>query len=225
MKDIGRYRQMNTKQAERTLQAALVLRRGIAIVAVALFFSAFGMQWATVAATSRLQQAEPGASATALTAADAFDLLRSLNERAEMVPSFLDQKRGYKGLDKKNCFGIRIGHGARIVGESTGKDYGMYEMSQSSPMKVTAVQIGFLYSEADLAIGTAALPKGPYMVFLAPEKLIFKGQELKSTNVLLPSKVSDSILSSKKPPRFSLAPEAEGIFVVVEGNKLPLQPK
>lgn len=216
---------MNTIQLRRTLQPVLVLGTKIAIAALPVFFVSIGTNWAPVAATAGFQRAEPGASPAALTTADAFDLLRSLNERGEMVPSFLDKKRGYKGLDKKNCFGIKIEGGARIVGESTGKDYGMYEMGQSIPMKVTAVQIGFLYSEADLAIGTTALPKGPYMVFLAPEKLTFKGKELKSTSVPLPSRVSDSILSSKKPPRFSLAHSAEGISVMVEGNRLLLQPK
>jgi hypothetical protein len=216
---------MNTIQLKRTLQPVLVLRTESAIAALAFFFVSIGTILVPVAATPGLQRPEPAASAAALAAADAFDLLRSLNERGEMVPSFLDQKRGYKGLDKKNCFGIRIEGGARIVGESAGKDYGMYEMGQSIPMKVTAVQIGFLYSEADLAIGTAALPKGPYMVFLAPEKLTFKGKELKSSSVPLPSRVSDSILSSKKPPRFSLAQDAEGISLVVEGNRLLLQPK
>jgi len=197
----------------------------IAIAALALTFVLIGTIWVPIAAAAGLQLSEPRVSAALLTAADAFDLLRSLNERGEMVPSFMDQKRGYKGLDKKNCFGVRVERGARIVGESSGKDYGMYEMGESLPMKVTAVQIGFLYSEADLAIGTAALPKGSHMVFLAPEKLTFKGKELKSTSVPLPSRVSESILSSKKPPRFSLTHDAEGISVVVEGNRLLLQPK
>jgi hypothetical protein len=62
-----------------------------------------------------------------------------------------------------------------------------------------------------------------YMVFLAPERLTFKGKELKSTSAPLPSKVSDSILSSKKPPRFSLVQDATGITVVVEGNSVLLQ--
>jgi hypothetical protein len=216
---------MKTKQLERTRQLLPILRAESAIAAFALVFVSIGIVFVPVAATAGLHRAEQRASAAPLTPADAFDLLKSLNERGEMVPSFHDQKRGYKGLDKKNCFGVRIESGARIVGESAGKDYGMYEMGQSIPMKVTAVQIGFLYSEADLAIGTAALPKGPYMVFLAPEKLSFKGIELKSTSVPLASKVSDSILSSKKPPRFSLVRDAEGISFVVEGNSLLLQPR
>jgi hypothetical protein len=63
------------------------------------------------------------------------------------------------------------------------------------------------------------------MVFLAPEKLTFKGKEFKSTSVPLPSRAAESILSSKKPPRFSLVLDAEGISVLVEGNRLLLQPK
>jgi hypothetical protein len=126
---------MNTEQLKRTLQPGLDLGTKIAIAALALSFVLIRTILGPVAATTGLQRVEPGAPGATLTAADAFDLLRSLNERGEMVPSFMDQKRGYKGLDKKNCFGVRIERGARIVGESAGKDYGMYEMGQSIPMK------------------------------------------------------------------------------------------
>lgn len=212
--------QMSTMQLKEILQPVSALRKKSTLAAIALFVVLMGTIWVPITATAGLQHPEPSASAAALAAGDAFDLLKSLNERGEMVPSFQDRKLSYGGFDKKNCFGLRVPGGARIVGESSGKDYGMYEVTHSGG--VAAVQIGFLYSESDLVVGTAALPKGSYMVFLAPEKLTLRGKEFKSTEVPLPSRVSDSILSSKKPPRFSLVQDAEGISVVVVGNRLLL---
>jgi hypothetical protein len=171
-----------------------------------------------------LKRVQPSESVVALVPAEAFDLLKSLNGRGEMVPSFQGQKRGYGGLDRKNCFGFRFTGGARVVGESSGRDYGMYQMSDGAPMRVEAVMIGFLYSEANLIVSTASLAKGSYIVFLGPEALTFKGKELASTEVRLSSRLSDSILSTKKPPRFSLIQEAGGIALVVEGNKLFVEP-
>lgn len=213
---------MNTMQLQKIPQSLSTLRKKSTVAAFALFVVSMGTNWVPIGDTAGLQGPEPGASAVALTAADAFDLLKRLNERGEIIPSFQGTKFTYRGLEKKNCFGFRLPGGARIVGESSGRDYWVIELTSGG---VAAVQIGILYSESDLVVGTAALPKGSYSVMLAPDMLTLRGRELNSTNLPLPSRISDSILSSKKPPRFSLAQDAEGIFLVVEGNRLLLQPK
>ncbi len=157
----------------------------------------------------------------ALRPKEAFDVLRKLNETKKLLPgTYAKLSDYYKDLRLENCFGVKLAGGARVAGESAGRDYGMFAVHE----KVMAPQLGFLYSEAPFKVEEKALEKGTYMVFALAEVLMINGGA--SVTIPLQSKTDVAIGKGKNPrrPKFSLVIENGQAFLVVGENKLALKP-
>lgn len=168
--------------------------------------------------------------AQVLPAQQAFELLQELAEHKLLI-AMLGGRRVPLPLNPESSFGLLLPSGLRLLGESSGKDYGL-SLGQGF-----GVMIGSLYSEADFLIypiyelpleGTS-FEKGPYLLFTNPQQLIVLGTGSqysgKDIRFYLFSKIDESLFSSSKRPRFSIEQEAEDIFILVEGNKLKIKLK
>ena len=160
---------------------------------------------------------------------EAFDFLQQLNNEGKMVPPIYGTAI-YKKLSKNNCFGIRLNNGKRIIGECAGKDYGHYLTSTTIPIKTTALQIGFLYSEIALVHSDQFIPKGSYEVYAGPNKLtLMTGRqgsqnipEIQTYEITLNSPLPQSMLESKTSPRYTLIRQDEYTIAIELGtNQIP----
>jgi len=173
--------------------------------------------WVASACT---QQKSPQPKTSHLTAQQAFDILKDLNEQKKLAEPFgvppFGREFYYSALRPENCFGLILANGLRLVGESLGKDYGIIRGDDFQ-------QIGFLYSEGDFLIEKYTFKKGPYIVFASPSKLIIGTGfvDINAEEIPLKTMIADSLFKEGgKRPRFSLTEANDNIYINVESNKL-----
>ncbi len=176
-------------------------------------------------------QQPPAKSAQLLSPQQAFEILKQVDEKSELVPRrLLDMGMGYAKLNPESCFGLVLPNGKRMVGESKGDNYGM--TLKYSGDQYGSYLIGFLYSEDDFSLegkiigkGAETLTKGSYAVFVSVEKLMLFGNAVSSQDFAISSKLDEKLLDDKshKRPRFSLTQEGGNLLLAVEGNKFPIK--
>jgi hypothetical protein len=183
---------------------------------------------------------QPMAPPQTLSPAESFEVLNTLNEAEKLFPeSYLMPLTAYKNLKEDNCFGVHLATGKRLLGESSGKSYGMRGKVGDSVFVV----IGVLYSEFPFSIDDHPLPAGPYVVHAFKDALELWGNAEKGTHYdpyrrknvpspqqeKFPLKVAlpDALLAEKaiEIPRFALAVEKGSIMLSFHGNSWKVLPR
>ena len=150
----------------------------------------------------------------------------------------------YKDLKAEGCFGVRLANGLRLVGESSGSDYGIHGYTiDKDGKKDLSVLIGVLHAEFPFSIGGRPLPRGPYVVHASQGNLELKGNhqskmhydsnrgkqvpDEKSEKLVLKVPLPEALLAEKATeiPRFSLAVEKGAIVLALHGNTWKLVPR
>ena len=109
-------------------------------------------------------QSEPKPSPQLVTSKVAYPVISKLNEEGRLVaPLFGEMK--IIDLKADDCFGVLWPDGTRLIGQSSGHDYGL-EFNYSGEPRQT--NIGLLYVEKDVVVGGEVLAAGPYFVFVSP---------------------------------------------------------
>ncbi len=176
-----------------------------------------------------------------LTAQEAFDALKQLNDERKLFPLSLFGASGSgSGLKAENCFGLTLRPGGRLVGESNGTNYG-FEMS-STDRPSPSVMIGFLYSEIGFEVEGKLFHQGPHLVLAGPEHVRIIGDGEGFTTMGTPSgskdvpKMESQIFPARSPIdpalvgkdskariKFSLTHDKGGVFINVGGNRLAIR--
>jgi hypothetical protein len=184
--------------------------------------------------------------AQALSQAESFEMLNTLNEDEKLIPeSYIMPLTKHKDLRVENCSGVRLANGKRLAGESGGKSYGMrgFKMGADGKEETTFVMVGLLYAEFPFSINNHSFPAGPYMVHAYKDALELSGnaetgtrydmQRRKDVPLSLEEKLPfkaalpDAFLAEKATdiPRFTLAVEKGSIVLALEGNTWKVQPR
>jgi hypothetical protein len=184
----------------------------------------------------------PTAKPRPLSQAESFEFLARLNQAEKIFPqSHPLPLRGYlEGARKpENCFGVRLASGLRLVGESSGSDYGVREHGEQG----LSVLIGVLHAEFPFAIDDQPLAAGPYIVQVGQSALELRGNHESKTrfNTALlrqvpvqvtkrfPLKVTlpEALVAekAKEIPRFSLGVDNGAIVLTLHGNTWKLVPR
>jgi len=165
-----------------------------------------------------------------LKANQAFQIFNNLNNQEKLLPSPMVGR--YNNLSKNNCFGLVLPNGSRILGESSGKDYGLSIVYFEGGSMVSPALIGMLKSELGFSIENTNFKKGLYLLYLTPQKLVFFGGKSDATmdefmssrkSFKLNSKIDSSLLEkdSSVRPKYSLSFDDNGnIFINLKGNKV-----
>jgi hypothetical protein len=183
-----------------------------------------------------------------LSQAESFEFLKSLNGAKKIFPeSYMLPLTEYKKgvLKPENCFGVRLANGLRLVGESSGSDYGThgYTTDKDGKRQDIFVLIGVLYAEFPFDIEDQPLPAGPYVVEAHQHALELIGNHESKTHYdsfrgkQVPDEVKkksplktplpEALLAekAKEIPRFSLAVEKGAIVLALHGNTWKLVPR
>ena len=144
------------------------------VLAVGLIVVGLPGTWAQIAAPpAPQQQAE---QPQLLSQTESVELLKSLNEQRRLIPRTYAAELSprYKELKPDGCFGVRLAGGARLVGESSGKnEYGLFGFEFKDGKAVFSRFIGVLYSEFSFSIADTVWPAGAYAVDADQETLLF----------------------------------------------------
>jgi len=175
-----------------------------------------------------------------LTAQEAFDALKQLNDERKLFPLSLFGASGSgSGLKAENCFGLTL-RGGRLIGESNGTNYGVEMSSTDRPS--SSVMIGFLYSEIGFEVEGKQFHRGPHLVLAGPEHIRIIGDGEGFTTMGTPGgskdvpKMESQIFPARSPIdpalvgkdsksriKFSLTHEKGGVFINVGGNRLAIR--
>jgi hypothetical protein len=160
-------------------------------------------------------------SGEVLPAKRAQELLKGIKLQVLGQPAALKKSR------EECCFGLRTPQGTIFLGESCGEDYGIHAMFSGTLYEL----VGFLYCDADFLLSDKNLTKGPHAVFVSPGKLatpesLFADPRSIDLNTLIDESLFSRTPKGNKPlakrPRFSLVQDEQGIFLLLESNKIPI---
>jgi len=189
---------------------------------------------------------KPAAPPQALSQAESFEMLNTLNEAEKLVPeSYMMPLTKHNGLKAEDCFGVRLRNGKRLAGESSGKSYGLSGSTYSpdGKEKNSFVMIGLLYAEFPFSINNHPLPPGPYMVQAHKDALelvgnaetgtrydMNRGKDVplsKEEKLALKLALPDELLAEKatEVPRFALDVVNGSIVLSLHGKTWKVQPR
>ncbi len=161
-----------------------------------------------------------------------------------MPASFMLPLGKLTALTSERCFGIRLPNGLRLVGQSSGKDYGVRGSNTTSDgQRREKVLIGSFYSEFPFLFEAKRFAAGPYLVLVFRNALELHGDDHSGThydanrrsqvpNALVEeipfrSPIPDELLAEKATvlPRFGIGVENAAVFLTLLDNKLRITPK
>lgn len=134
--------------------------------------------WAAAAVMSASLLSAQG-TITSLPTDSAFAYVKRLNDARHLLP----QSEWWFGRQLENvrpgsCFGIALPSGLRLVGESSGRNYGIQSFTvDAAGRSIASVLVGVFHAEFPFAVEGKSFLKGSYLVWARPDSLIFTGDD------------------------------------------------
>lgn len=165
---------------------------------------------------------------------DAYRELKQLDKKEQLFIPCLNRSMNSGGdLKKENCLGILLANGARILGESRGKDYG-FDLRPASlmgvpvPVSMVMMVIGFLYIEGPVQIQGNSTSPGPYVVVATTENKFRLARSVSMDDAVDLSRELTKELGldvagfgpKASRPKLNAVLEKGEAYLEVEGNKL-----
>lgn len=167
--------------------------------------------------------------AVAVAEADAHAAIVKLNETKRLVAPLFGQMQ-LTDLRAEDCFGVRWPDGTRLMGHSSGRDYGL-EFGYSGEPRQSGIAV--LFVEKDVELGSKRVTAGPYFVFVSPavatlftEKRDGPTPVSSSVSLELAIPLDAATLEPRAPkrPRVRVTLDDRKVRIVVGDNKFDLKP-